>query len=54
MTPGMNKVLAEIDQETSLMSSGDAQGTKYGKVMEEHTNLWRLLGRITEGQRRSR
>ena len=36
MTPGMKKVLAEIDQ------------TKYGKVMEEHSNFWRLLRRITE------
>ena len=27
-----------------------ARETKYGKVMEEHTNLWRLLRRITEGE----
>ena len=41
VTPGMKKVLAEIDH---------ARATKYGKVMEEHINLWRLLRRITDGK----
>ena len=52
MTPGMKKVLAEVDQEADVIDGlwRDARETKYGKVMEEHTNLWRLLRRITEGE----
>ena len=51
-TPGMKKVLAEIDQKTDVIDAlwRHARETKYGKVMEEHTNLWRLLLRITEGE----
>ena len=52
VTPRMKKVLAEIDQETDVIDDiwRDARETKYGKVMEEQTNLclWRLLRRITE------
>ena len=53
ITPGMKKVLAEIDQETDVIDdlSRLARDTKYCKVMEEHTHLWRLLLRIC--QRRS-
>ena len=52
MTPGMKKVLAEIDQGTDVIDDlwRRAWETKYGKVMEEHANLWRLLRRITEGE----
>ena len=52
MTPGMKKVLAEIDQETDVIDDlwRHARETKYGKVTEEHTNLWRLLRKITEGE----
>ena len=47
VTRGMKKVLAEIDQETDVIDElwRHARETKYGKVMEEHTNLWRLLRR---------
>ena len=50
MTPGMKRVPAEIDQETDVIDdlSRHARDTKYGQVMEEHNNLWRLLRRITE------
>ena len=52
VTPGMKKVLAEIDQETDVIDElwRHARETKYGKVMEEHINLWRLLRRITDGE----
>ena len=52
MTPGMKKVLAEIDQETDVIDEHwrHARQTKYGKVMEEHINLWRLLRRIADGE----
>ena len=52
MTPGNKKVLAEIDQETDVIDElwRHARETKYGKVMEEHTKLWRLLRRITDGE----
>ena len=52
LTLGMKKVLAEIDQETDVINDlwRHVRETKYGKVMEEHTNLWRLLRRITEGE----
>ena len=52
MTPGMKKVLAEIEKETDVNDDfwRHAWETKYGEVMEEHTDLWRLLRRITEGE----
>ena len=52
MTAGTKKVPAEIDQETDVTENlwRCARETKYGKVTEEHTNLWRLLRRITEGE----
>ena len=52
MTPGMKKVLADIDQETDVIDDlwRHVRETKYCKVMEEHTNLWRLLRRVTEGE----
>ena len=52
MTPGMRKVLADIDQETDVIDDlwRHVRETKNGKVMEEHTNLWRLLRRVTEGK----
>ena len=52
VTQELKKVLAEIDQETDVTDDfwRHARETKYGKVMEEHTNLWRLLRRITEGE----
>ena len=51
MTPGMMQVVAEIDQEPDVIDDlwRHAREMIYGKVMEEHTNLWRLLQRITEG-----
>ena len=50
MTLGKKKVLAEIEQEADAIDDlwRHARETKYGNVMEEHTNLWRLLRRITE------
>ena len=50
MTPGVKKVLAELYQETDVTHDlwRHARETKYGKVMEQHTNLWRLLRRIIE------
>ena len=53
MTPGMKKVLAEIDQETDVIDdlwrrAGDEVRQGDG---EEHTNLWRLLRRITESKK---
>ena len=50
MTPGMKKVLAEIDHETDVIDDlwRHARETKYGKVKEEHTKLWSLLQRITK------
>ena len=50
--PGMMKVVAEIDQEPDVIDDlwRHAREMMYGKVMEEHTNLWRLLQRITEGE----
>ena len=41
LTPGMKKVLAEIDQETDVIDAfwRRARETKYGKVMEEHAEL---------------
>ena len=56
VTPGMKKVLVEIDQETDVIDDlwRHPRETKDGKVMEEHTNLWRLLRRsLRESQRRS-
>ena len=52
VTPGMKKVLAEIDQETDVIDElwRHARETKYGKVLEEHINFWRLLRRITDGE----
>ena len=52
VTPEMKKVLAEIDQETDVIDElwRHARETKYGKVMEEHISLWRLLRRITDGE----
>ena len=49
LTPGLKKVLAEIDQVTDVIDDlwRHAREAKYGMVMEEHTNLWRLR-RITE------
>ena len=48
----MKKVLAEIDQETDVIDElwRHARETKYGKEMEEHINLWRLLRRIADGE----
>ena len=50
--PGMKKVLAEIDQETEVIDDlwRRARETKYGEVMEGHTNLSRLLRRMTGGE----
>ena len=48
MTPGMKKVLAEIDQETDVID--DPWRHAHGEVMKEHTNPWRLLRRIIEGE----
>ena len=41
MTPGIKKVLAEIDQVTDIIDDlwRHARETKCGTVMEEHTNL---------------
>ena len=54
-TPGMNKVLAEIDQETDVIDDlwRHALETKCGKVMEEQTNFWSAedhRGRVKEGR----
>ena len=51
MTRGMKKVSAEIDQEMDVTDEPlrHVWETKYGKLMEVHINLWRLL-RITDGE----
>ena len=53
LTLGMKEVLAEIDQETDVIDDfwRHARETKYGKVMQERTNLGRLLRRITESKK---
>ena len=47
MTPGMKKVPSEIEQETNVINDlwRHARETKYGKVLGEHTNLWRITER---------
>ena len=53
VTPGMKEVLEAVDKEEGVVDElwRDGMTHKYhGDLLKEHTNIWRLLRRITEGE----